>query len=137
MKAIMNLDSVWLINNNLDLLGPMSLRRAKERIKHVSLSQIVAFAGTRNLPIDDGGGLTRPVIGTFTRRTGNSTTLGVSIPCRTILRGVSTGAPRNVLFFIWHGGEPLLSMSHGHLTCNLWYQLSLSMCAGTRGGTCA
>ena len=85
-------------------------------------SKIIAlYTKTRILPIDDSGGLTRIVIGTFTRRTGDSTTFGVSIPCRAILRAVSTDAPRNVPFLIWHGGESSLSMSHGQLTRILSY----------------
>ena len=134
----MNLDGVSFIKNNEGLLQPKPLRHAKDSITHVSQSKTIGlYTGTRILPIDSGGGLTRFVIGTFTRRTGDSTTFGVSIPCRTILRAVSTHAPRNVLFLIWHGGESSLSMSHGHLTRNLWHQRSLSMWAGTRSGTCA
>ena len=134
----MNLAGVSFIKNNVGLLQPKPLRHAKDSIAHVSPSKIIAlYTKTRILPIDGSGGLTRIVIGTFMRRTGDSTTFGVSIPCRAILRAVSTDAPRNVLFLVWHGGESSLSMSRGHLTCNLWYQLSLSMWAGTRGGTCA
>ena len=83
---------------------------AKASIMHLSLRQTAApynINGLLNAILDiDGTGCVESIlIGTFTRRSGDSTPLGDSVPCLAILRAVSTDAPRNILFLIWHGNK--------------------------------